>query len=155
MQRDLATLNRPGKSAIAEPHLSEHPEISGDDEIDVSPGRSLEANLDVVCTQNQPPVPRAAIGFWEAAEIKTNDKALRRYLGRTYLASYPPQKHSRIEVIGPDTTLCPALSPHAHQLDNRLEILSGPRQPIEVALALGLRLNVHHAVLLELLEALR
>jgi hypothetical protein len=52
MQRDLAALDRVSKSAIAEPHLSEHPKISGDDNIDISPGRSLEANLDVVGMQN-------------------------------------------------------------------------------------------------------
>src|SRR5258705_9250426 len=76
-------------------------------------------------------------------------------LSRIDLPPHPPDEHSGIEVVGFDHPLTPALPPHAKQLDDRSEILAGPRQPIKMTLALRLRLDLHHAGVGELLEALR
>src|SRR5229473_3157744 len=152
---DLSTLNRVREATVAKPNPGESPEIGGDRDVDFSASGRLETHLDVIGTQNEPPIPWTAIALGDAAKIETNDEALRRYLGKTDLPSHPPQEHFRIEVIGADQTLCPALAPHAHQLHDRPEILSGWRQSIEMTFALGLRFNVHNPVLLKLFEALR
>jgi uncharacterized protein (TIGR02246 family) len=152
---DLSALDCGEKPGVAEPHPGEAHEISGDDDIDIPARRRFKANLDIFRAQHQPPVARAAIGFRNPAEIEPNDKALRGYFGWTDLPSYSPQEHFRIEVVRTNQPLCPALAPYAHQLDNRPEILSGWRQSIEMTFALGFRLDVDHAVLLKLLEAMR
>src|SRR5262249_41917094 len=50
--------------------------------------------------------------------------------------------------------LSPALTPYAQQLDDGPEIFAGRRQPVEMALAAGLRLDMDDARLLKLLETL-
>src|SRR6266851_337518 len=152
---DLSTLNRVREATVAKPNLGESPEIGGDRDVDFSASRRLETNLDVIGTQNEPPIPWTAITLGDAAKIETNDEALRRYLGRTDLPSHAPQQHFRIEVVGADQTLCPALTPHAHHLDDRPKILSSLRQSVEMTPAFGFRLDVHDTILLQLLYPLR
>src|SRR5258708_2961674 len=127
--------------------------MGGDDDVDVPVG-SLEAYLDIVGPQHQPPVARAAIGFGHATEIEANDEALRGHLRRIDLPAHSPNQHFGIEVVGTDQPLSPALAPDAHQLDDRPEILSGGSQPIEMAFTRGFRLNMHYAGPRELLETL-
>ena len=154
MQRDFFAFECVGQAGIAEPHLGEGGEIGGNDHIDLFGGR-LEADLDVVGQQHQPPVARAVAGFGDAAEIEADDKALRRDFRWIDLPPHSPDQHSGIEIVGADQPLAPALAPHAQQFDDRPKILAGRRKPIEVTFALGFRLDVDHAGVGELLETLR
>src|SRR5258708_39901021 len=154
MQRNSSALERGFESGIAEPHPGEGLKMGGDDDVDVPVG-SLEAYLDIVGPQHQPPVARAAIGFGHATEIEANDEALRGYLRRIDLPAHSPDQHFGIEVVGTDQPLAPALAPHAHQLHDRAEILARRRQSIEMPFAPGLAVNVDDASLCELLQSLR
>jgi hypothetical protein len=90
VQRYLSALNRVREATIAKPNPGESPEIGSDRDVDFSASRRLEANLDVIGTQQKPPIPWTAVALWDAAKIETNDETLRRYLGRTDLPSHPP-----------------------------------------------------------------
>ena len=59
-----------------------------------------------------------------------------------------------VKIIGPEQALAPALAPHAQQLDDRTKVLTGRRQPVEMAFAAGFRLDMDDAGLLKLLETL-
>jgi hypothetical protein len=115
-----------GKSIIAEQTLVKVPRSAVIVASTSRPGGRLEANLDVVGTQNEPPISRTAIGFRDSTEIETNDETLRRDFAWTDLAPYPPQEHFWVEVIRANQALRPLLTPHAHQLDDRSEIFAGP-----------------------------
>jgi len=74
--------------------------------------------------------------------MRPDDKALCRYFRRIELPAHAPKKHLGIEVVRPDQSLGPTLPPDAHQLNDRSEIFSRRGQPVEMAFAVGLRLNV-------------
>jgi hypothetical protein len=74
MQRNPPVIDSIGEATITKPHLGEGAEIGGDDDIDLSARRSFKANLNIVGSQNQPPIPRAAAGFRNAAEVERMTK---------------------------------------------------------------------------------
>src|SRR5215468_9683427 len=87
-------------------------------------------------------------------EIKADNETLRRYFCWVDLSTHAPDKCLGIEIIRPEQALSPALAPYAEQLDDGPEILAGRRQPVEMAVAAGFRLDMHDPKLLKLLETL-
>jgi hypothetical protein len=70
------------------------------------------------------------------------DKRADRHEGND-LPTHAPEKHLGIEVIRADQPLPPTLTPDAHQLDDRPEILSRRRQSVEMTFAVRLRYYVY------------
>src|SRR5215469_10685071 len=87
-------------------------------------------------------------------EIKADNETLRGYFCWVDLSTHAPHKCLGIKIIRPEQALSPTLAPYAQQLDDGSEILAGRRQPVEMALAAGFRLDIDDARLLKLLETL-
>src|SRR5215469_10376187 len=87
-------------------------------------------------------------------EIKADNETLRGYFCWVDLSTHAPHKCLGIKIIRPEQALSPALAPYAQQLDDGPEILAGRRQPVEMAVAAGFRLDMYDPKLLKLLETL-
>src|SRR5262249_14224055 len=143
VERDLPFFKYVGQATVSEREPRKRAEICADHGIDFEAGIS-QADIDLRGLDHVPPVPSAAAALRETAELETDDRAAGRNRGRIDLAGHAVHQQSGIEIVRPDTSLGPALTPNAQHLDHWSEIFTGGGQPIEIAASTCLGLDGDH-----------
>src|ERR1700730_7187744 len=133
---------------------AERNEPSRESIIESLPG-ILQAYLDLVLPDQQPPMPRIAAALGDAPEIEAQNKFLCRNILAINVLANSRYQQFRIEIVGTDQPLAPFESPFRHHLDHRPKRLSGFRQRIDMAPALFLRIGMNDAGDCQLFQALR
>src|SRR5271155_2023935 len=153
-ESDEPSLESLFETAISRPDLRKGGQVGLDHDIEILPG-ILQAHLDLVLPDQQPPMARIAAALGDAPEIEAQNKFLRRNIFAIDVLAYCPYQQLRIEIAGTDQPLSPFEPPFAHHLDHWPERLSGCRQRIAVASAIFLRIGMNDVGGRQFLQPLR